>query len=68
MRGAVGDPTAQWDRPGPHSAAVGFPRSHNDAGRATCKSLSGTTVSVHKFECEQGGRRPAAPLGSAADH
>ena len=38
QEGAVGDPQAQWDSPGAHSAAVGFPRSHNDAGRATCKS------------------------------
>lgn len=36
-RGAMGDPQSQWDGPGAHSAAVDFPRSHNDAGRATCK-------------------------------
>lgn len=36
--GGYGDPQAQWGGPGAHSAAVGFPRSHNDAGRATCKS------------------------------
>lgn len=47
-RGAVGDPPAQWDSPGAHSAAVGFPRSHNDAGRATCKSPK-----WHNCQCSQ---------------
>ena len=44
----MGNPQAQWDGPGAHSAAVGFPRSHNDAGRATCKSPK-----WHNCQCSQ---------------